>query len=82
MKDEQFWERIICNPNVMAGKPVIKGTRLTVEYLLNLRAHRASEDEILSEYAGLDIEDIQACYLAASKSLEKTAFLPLTLEAA
>ncbi len=82
MNDEQLLNRVTCNPNVMTGKPVIRGTRLTVEYILNLRAHGASEEEILSEYEGLTLEDIQACYLVAGKSLEKTAFLPLTLEAA
>ena len=80
MKDEQLMNRITCNPHVMAGKPVIRGTRLTVEYILNLKAHGASEEEILTEYDGLTGEDIQACYLVAGKSLEKTTFLPLTLE--
>jgi antitoxin component of MazEF toxin-antitoxin module len=42
----------------MAGKPVIKGTRLTAEYVLNLPAHGASEADILQEYSGLTREDI------------------------
>ncbi len=82
MNDEQLLERITCDPKVMAGKPVIRSTRLTVEFILNLRAHGASEEEVLTEYPGLTLEDIQACYLFAGKSLEKTAFLPLTLETA
>jgi uncharacterized protein (DUF433 family) len=45
----------------MTGKPVIKGTRLTVEYILNLLAPGASEDEILNEHEGLTREDMQAC---------------------
>src|SRR2546426_931133 len=68
MEDETLLERITCNPNVMAGKPVIRGTRLTVEYILNLRAHGASEEEIVTEYTGLTLEDIQACYLVAGRS--------------
>ena len=60
MADEQLLECITCKPNVMTGKPVIRGTRLTVEYILGLKAHGASEDEILAEYAGLTLEDIQA----------------------
>ena len=81
MKDVLLLERITCQPSVMAGKPVIRGTRLTVEYILNLRAHGATEEEILAEYAGLTLEDIQACYLVAGKAMEKTTLLPLTLEA-
>ena len=42
MSDDELLERITVNPAVMAGKPVIKGTRLTVEYILNLLAHGVS----------------------------------------
>ena len=80
MQDQQLLERITCNPRVMTGKPVIKGTRLTVEYILNLRAHGASEEELLTEYPGLTQEDIQACYLFAGKSLGTTSFMPLVPE--
>jgi uncharacterized protein (DUF433 family) len=66
----------------MVGKPVIKGTRLTVEYILGLLAHGATITEILEEYEGLTQEDIQACLLFATKALENTTFMPLTVEAA
>jgi hypothetical protein len=39
MSDQELLERIILSPSVMTGKPMIKGTRLTVEYILNLLAH-------------------------------------------
>ncbi len=81
MKDQQLLERITFNPKVMVGKPVIKGTRLTVEYILNLLAHGATVAEILDEYEGLAQQDIQACLLFATRSLENTAFMPLALEA-
>ena len=77
MDDKQLLDRIVLNPNVMAGKPVIRGIRLTVDYILNLLAHGASENDILTEYKGLTISDIQACYLFATKSLENTDFMPL-----
>ncbi len=80
MTDQQLLERIVLNPKVLAGKPVIKGTRLSVEYILNLLAHGASFTEILEEYEGLTSEDIQACILFASKSLSNTAFMPLLVE--
>ena len=61
----------------MVGKPVIRGTRLTVEYVLNLLAHDSTFQEILDEYDGLTKQDIQACLLFASRSLGSTTFMPL-----
>ena len=77
MADQHLLERIIVDPKVMVGKPVIRGTRLTVEYILNLLAHGATVDEILEEYEGLTQEDIQACLLFASRFLADTSFMPL-----
>jgi uncharacterized protein (DUF433 family) len=82
MTDQDLLDRIVANPHVMAGKPVIKGTRLTVEYILNLMAHGATPEEILAEYDSLAQEDIQACLLFATRSLEDTAFMPLVAEVA
>ncbi|MFL6210271.1 MAG: DUF433 domain-containing protein [Pyrinomonadaceae bacterium] len=80
MTDQQLLERITLDPKVMLGKPVIRGTRLTVEYVLNLLAHGATIEEVLAEYEGLAPEDIQACILFATKSLGNTDFMPLTVE--
>lgn len=80
MSEEQLLARIVVDPKVMVGKPVIRGTRLTVSYILNLLAHGATAEEILDEYEGLGPEDIQACLLFATKSLEDTAFMPLVAE--
>jgi uncharacterized protein (DUF433 family) len=80
MKDQQLLERITLNPRVMVGKPVIRGTRLTVEYILNLLAHGATFAEILQEYEGLAKEDIQACLLFAAQSLENTVLMPLAMD--
>jgi uncharacterized protein (DUF433 family) len=77
MADEQLLERITVDPRVMVGKPVIRGTRLTVEFVLGLLAHGRTVEDILKEYEGLVREDVQACILFATKSLEDTAFMPL-----
>ena len=82
MTEQELLERIVLNPKVMMGKPVIKGTRLTVEYILNLLAHGATTTEILEEYKGLVQEDIQACLLFATNSLANTSFMPLLAESA
>lgn len=82
MREQQLLERITFDPKIMVGKPIIKGTRLTVEYILNLLAHGATNTEILEEYKGLTSEDIQACLLFATKSLASTSFMPLVVEPA
>lgn len=82
ISDQDLLDRIAVNPKIMAGKPVIRGTRLTVEYILNLLAHGATMTEILAEYQGLVEADIQACFLFASRSLESTSFMPLVAETA
>jgi len=80
MNDEQLLQRIQINPKVMLGKPVIKGTRLTVEYVLDRLAHGASTTDLTEEYEGLTPEDILACLLFARKSLSETDYLPLLAE--
>ncbi len=82
MTDQRMLERIVIDPNVLVGKPVVKGTRLSVEYILNLLAHGSTTADIIAEYKGLTEEDIQACLLFASRSLENTAFMPLAAERA
>jgi uncharacterized protein (DUF433 family) len=61
MKEQNLLNRISSSPRVMVGKPVIRGTRLSVEYILNLLAHGATVTEILEEYEGLVEADIRAC---------------------
>ncbi len=80
MNDQLLLERITLNPKIMVGKPVIRGTRLTVEFVLNLLAHGTTVSEILDEYNGLTPEDIQACFLFAGESLSRTEFMPLVME--
>lgn len=58
--------RIVVDPEILAGKPVIRGTRLAVEFILELLAAGQSEDAILSNYPGLTREDILACLSYAS----------------
>ncbi len=76
MTEQQLLERITLDSKVMIGKPIIRGTRLTVEFVLNLLAYGATVAEILEEYSGLTEKDIQACLLFATKSLAETSFMP------
>jgi len=59
-------ERIVLDPEILAGKPVIRGTRLAVEFILELLASGQSEGEIQANYPGLTREDILACLSYAS----------------
>jgi uncharacterized protein (DUF433 family) len=80
MQELSLHERITVDPQVMVGKPVVRGTRLTVEYILRLLANGATVDEILNEYAGLTVDDIRACMLFASNVLTDMSFMPLAQE--
>ncbi len=65
-----MWEkRIIVDPKILVGKPVIKGTRLVVDFILDLLAQGWSHDEILRNYPGLTAEDIHACLAYARDML-------------
>ena len=62
-------ESIIVDPDILVGKPVIKGTRLAVEFIVDLLAQGWSEDEILRNYPGISQDDIRACLSYASELL-------------
>ena len=66
---ENLLNRIETNPKIMLGKPVIKGTRLTIELILEKFAYGESEETILKEYPFLKKEDIRAAFLYAAKTL-------------
>jgi len=80
MEKNELLERVTMNPDIMVGKPVIRGTRLTVQYIVGLLASGMTEDEIVSEYDGLTHDDIQACLLFAAEALGDLAFMPLASE--
>jgi uncharacterized protein (DUF433 family) len=59
-------ERITVNPKVLVGKPVIKGTRMAVEFVIDLLGRGWTVERILAEYDHLTADDIQACLAYAS----------------
>ena len=70
-------ELIEINPKIMLGKPVIKGTRITVEHIISLLSQDISINEILAEYKGLEKKQILACLQYAENILEKTTTFDL-----
>jgi uncharacterized protein (DUF433 family) len=63
-------ERITINPELMAGKPVIRGLRISVDQIIKSLASGLSNEEILEDYPELESEDIKAALFYASKILE------------
>jgi uncharacterized protein (DUF433 family) len=79
--DEQIQERVVINPKVMVGKPVIRGTRIPVELILRMFAQGISENEILSEYPRLQPADLRAALAYAAQTLAHEDILPLAISA-
>ena len=61
--------RIVANPEILGGKPVVEGTRLSVEHVLGLLASGMSNDEIIADYPDLSEESIRAVLAYAAHAL-------------
>ena len=72
-------ERIVIDPRVLVGKPVIKGTRLAVEFIVDLLARGWTTEQVLLEYDHITKDDIQACLAYASEMLrsERVYLIPV-----
>jgi len=68
-------ERIELNPQIMTGKPVIKGTRITVHFILGLLSHGESPQSIVADHPNITTDDIYACIEFASEVLQDTSFV-------
>lgn len=69
-------DRISLDPGVLTGKPVIKGTRLSVEFVIGLLAEGWSEEDIVSGYPGVKREDLRACLAYARDMLSSEKVYP------
>jgi len=67
---EELLDRIVIDPEILSGKPIIKGTRIPVYLILELLGSGMTEKEVLDEYPTLKEEDIKAALLYASKCVE------------
>ena len=70
-------QRIVIDPDVLAGKPIVRGTRLAVEFIIDLMAQGWTEAEILRNYPRLTHEDVQACLGYASATLQAEKVYPM-----
>ncbi len=69
--DSELLKRITINPEVMVGKPAIRGIRITVEQILNSLAANISVNDLLEDYPELELNDIKAAMLCAAKLVEE-----------
>ncbi len=68
--------RIALDPAVLAGKPVVRGTRMSVEFVIGLMAERWSEADILAAYPTLTVDDLRACLAYARDLLSSERVYP------
>ena len=76
-EQETLRKRIEINPDIMTGKPVIRGTRIPVELVVRMLAQGMTAKDILTEYPHLTRMDVQAALLYAAENLEESEVFPV-----
>ena len=71
-------DRIVIDPAILVGKPIIRGTRISVEFVVDLLGRGWTTDDILEEYDHLTLDDIVACLAYASDVLKSEKVYLLT----
>jgi uncharacterized protein (DUF433 family) len=66
-----YQDRIVADPAILVGKPVVRGTRISVELVLEYLAHNPNFDELFADYPRLTMEDVQACLAYAQAQVGK-----------
>ena len=77
MEKNNLLQRIVVDSNVMVGKPIVQGTRLTVELILGLLGQGVSVEKLLEEYPRLTKEDVFACLLFAQRAIGDITYMPI-----
>lgn len=72
-----MYTRIVSDPAILGGKPVVKGTRISVEFLLELFASGATRSDVLKAYPHLTAEDIEEALRYAAEALKHDRVIPL-----
>ncbi|HEB10550.1 MAG TPA: DUF433 domain-containing protein [Spirochaetales bacterium] len=75
--EDTLLSRIETNPQVLTGKPIVRGLRISVDQILKSLAAGIETEELLSEYPELESEDIKACLLYAAKLVEEERVYPI-----
>lgn len=69
---DTYENRIIVDPEILVGKPVVKGTRIPVELVLQYLAANPRFEDLFADYPRLNLEDVKACFAFAKAQLEKS----------
>ena len=78
MNRRELLDRIKVNPNVLVGKPTIRGLRISVEQILTALANGVPSDDLLRDYPELEPEDIQACLVYAVDLVAEERVFPVS----
>lgn len=70
-------DRIVCDPDILLGKPTIKGTRISVELILGWLANGWTYEQLLEAYPHINHADIQAALAYAAERLREDEYIPL-----
>ena len=79
---KNYLDRIVTDPQILAGKPVVKGTRIPVEQVLKYLAYDPDTKPLFEAFPRLTIEDVKACLAFAQELVEEEEFFPLAPEKA
>ncbi len=69
-------DRIVIDPKILAGHPIIKGTRIPISLILNLLSHGYTFNKIIAEYPELKIDDIKSAILYAEERIKREEIYP------
>jgi uncharacterized protein (DUF433 family) len=76
MATDVLLERIVADPKVLTGKPVIRGTRISVDLVIDLLARGYSKEQVIEQYDHLTIDDVHACLAYAREVLKSERVYP------
>ncbi len=75
-----MFDRIVSDPAILGGKPIIKGTRISVEMVMEWIASGASRDDILKSYSHLSTEDVQQVTSYAAQAVKNEVLSTAEIE--
>jgi uncharacterized protein (DUF433 family) len=78
MTTDTLLDRIVVDPNVLAGKPVVRGTRISVDLVIDLLARGYSKEQVIAQYDHLTLDDVHACFAYARELLQSERVFPTT----